>query len=110
MPMLGTPQWNQSILAQLVALNWLRVEDAARLGTVIFALLAVVLFALAAVKIRSATDALQWSALLSGVLFALNSGDVQFFYWRMVLLLFLLYFIMSQPTTQPASPTSTPDS
>jgi hypothetical protein len=93
--MLGTPQWNQSLAGQLVGLGWLRVEDAATIFSIAFPALLVVLLVLATLKIRDAASALMWSALLVGVVFAFNNLQVQFFYWRFVLLLFMLYYIMS---------------
>jgi hypothetical protein len=102
LPMLGTPQWNESLPAQIVALEWLSVEDAAGLGRIAFAVLAIALLAGAALRVRDAASALMWSVLLSGVLFAVNSGSVQFFYWRLVLLLVLLYAVVATDDGQPA--------
>ncbi|MFL5733540.1 MAG: hypothetical protein ACJ78Q_10095, partial [Chloroflexia bacterium] len=92
--MLGTPQWNESLAAQMVALGWVRVEDAARIFSIVFPLLLVVLLGLAIVKTRDAASALMWSALLAGGVFFFNNLQVQFFYWRLVLLLFGLYYLM----------------
>jgi hypothetical protein len=110
-PMLGTPQWNESIVAQVVAVGWLSVEDAARLAAVAFPALLVILLALAALKIRDPASALLWSAVISGVAFAASGGSVQFFYWRLVLLLFALYFIISGPSgeREPRADADKPD-
>jgi hypothetical protein len=92
---LGTPQWNQSLAGQMVGLGWIGAEQAQTVAAVTFALLLLGLTTIAALKIRHAPSALMWSALLAALSFAFNSGRVHFFYWRIVLLLFLLYFVLS---------------
>lgn len=100
-PMLGTPQWNESLAGQMVGLGWVAAEQVRPFATIIFVLALLGIMALAALKIRDAASALMWSALLAGVSFAANSGRVHFFYWRIVLLLFLLSFALSY-SRQPA--------
>lgn len=92
---LGTPQWNESIAGQLAGLGWVRAEDAQPIAAALFALLVLGLLVVAAFKIRDQAAALMWSALVAGVSLAVNSGRVHFFYWRLPLLLFLLYFVLS---------------
>ena len=92
-PMLGTPQWNESIAAQLVALGWLGLGAAtavARAASVIALLWAVTMVV---VRTRDVASALRWSAVLGVALFAFSGAEVQFFYWRLPVLLFALYTI-----------------
>ncbi len=92
-PMLGTPQWNESIAAQVVALGWLSLGAAtaiARVVSVITLLWATVMVIL---KARDLTAALRWSAVLGVVAFAFSGAEVQFFYWRLPVFLFALYTI-----------------
>jgi hypothetical protein len=95
-PMLGTPQWNESIAAQMVALGWLNLTDASTIASVVFWVIVGVVLALAVIKVRDAPSALLWSAVLAGVWFAFSSVQVQFFYWRLPLLLFALYYLLSR--------------
>lgn len=92
-PMLGTPQWNESIAAQLVALGWLGQDAATAVARVVS--VAVVLWAagMAVTKARDLVSALRWSALLGVGAFAFSGAEVQFFYWRLPVLLFALYTI-----------------
>ncbi|MCA1725924.1 MAG: hypothetical protein LC748_17075, partial [Thermomicrobia bacterium] len=89
-PMLGTPQWNESIAAQIVALGGYDPNRVKPLATVALAVGLLVVVGLAVVKVRGMASALQWSAVLGGIFFAFSGGDVQFFYWRLPLFLFLL--------------------
>lgn len=98
-PMLGTPQWNQSFWAQFVALGALPIERAKTLATVAVLAATLAVLAVALVKVRDAAAALRYAALLAGLFFALNGGDVQFFYWRVPLLLALLAFTLAWPET-----------
>jgi hypothetical protein len=100
-PMLGTPQWNESIAAQVVALGGFSEERAKTLAAVALALAVLAVIGVAVVRVRDAASALQWSAALGGAFFAFNGGDVQFFYWRLPLFLFLLAFITGLPAIQP---------
>jgi hypothetical protein len=93
-PMLGTPQWNQSFPAQLVSLGWFSLQHARTIAAVSLIVTALIVLVLAVVKVRDAAAALRYAALLAGVFFAFSGGDVQFFYWRVPLLLFLLAFLV----------------
>ncbi|MGI8688492.1 MAG: hypothetical protein ACR2M3_07915 [Thermomicrobiales bacterium] len=93
--MLGTPQWNESIAAQIVALGGVAPERAKPFASVALALSVVIVVGFAVVQVRDMASALQWSAILGGVFFAFSGGDVQFFYWRLPLFLFLLYAIVA---------------
>lgn len=92
-PMLGTPQWNESIAAQLVALARYSEQAMKRVATVALALGVLTVIGVAVVKVHDAASALRWAAVLGAVFFAFNGGDVQFFYWRLPLFLFLLHSI-----------------
>ncbi len=96
-PALGTPQWNESIPAQLVALGWLGLDAAtviARVASVIALLWAAVMVI---IKVRDLPSALRWSAVLGVALFAFSGAEVQFFYWRLPVLLFALSTIARGP-------------
>ncbi len=93
--MLGTPQWNESIAAQIVALGGFSPERVKPFASATLALSVLVIVGFAVVKVRDMASALQWSAILGGVFFAFSGGDVQFFYWRLPLFLFLLYVIVA---------------
>ena len=109
-PMLGTPQWNQTLAAQVVALGGLSRIDAGRLAGIIFPLLLGLVLLAAVWKIRDVATALRWAALAAGVTLACNGVQTQFFYWRLPLLLFLLYSCVGptagvrQGPTKPISP------
>jgi hypothetical protein len=109
-PMLGTPQWNESIAGQLVALNWLTLTEASAVASVVFWVVVLVVIGMSVIKVRDAASALLWSAVLAGVWFAFSSVQVQFFYWRLPLLLFALYYIVSRErtTSQPGEVASVP--
>jgi hypothetical protein len=98
-PMLGTPQWNESIAAQMVALNWLTLTEASAVASILFWVLVLAVIAMSVIKVRDAASALLWSSVLAGVWFAFSSVQVQFFYWRLPLLLFALYYIVSRERT-----------
>ncbi|MHB8646182.1 MAG: hypothetical protein ACYDAR_10390 [Thermomicrobiales bacterium] len=111
-PMLGTPQWNESIPAQLVALAGYSQERMKTAASVMLILGMLTVIGFAVVKVWDATSALRWAAVLGGVFFVFSGGDVQFFYWRLPLFLFLLSFIMAQapdpvvwPTPEPSAET-----
>jgi hypothetical protein len=93
-PMLGTPQWNQSFPAQLVSLGWFSLEHAKTIATVSLIVTVLAVLVVAVVKVRDAAAALRYAALLAGVFFAFSGGDVQFFYWRVPLLLILLALLV----------------
>ncbi len=95
-PMLGTPQWNQSIAAQVVALGGLSLTAAGRIAGAIFLPLLMLVLIIATLRTRTAADALRWAALAAGVTLAFNNVQTQFFYWRLPLLLFLLYYLVAQ--------------
>jgi hypothetical protein len=97
--MLGTPQWNESIAAQIVALGGVSPDRAKPFASVTLALSMLIVVGFAVVKVRDMASALQWSAALGGVFFAFSGGDVQFFYWRLPLFLFLLYVIVAWSPT-----------
>lgn len=97
-PMLGTPQWNETLVAQLVALDWLTLTQASALASIILPIVVLAVISIAVVRVRDAGSALLWSSALAGVWFAFSNVQVQFFYWRLPLLLFVLYFIMSRAT------------
>jgi len=92
-PMLGTPQWNESIAAQVVALGWLRLGAAtviARVASVTALLWAA---GMAVIRTRDPASALRWAAVLGVMAFAFSGAEVQFFYWRLPVFLFALYTI-----------------
>jgi len=93
--MLGTPQWNESIAAQIVALGGVSPERAKPFASVALALSVLIIVGFAVARVRAMASALQWSAALGGVFFAFSGGDVQFFYWRLPLFLFLLSVIVA---------------
>jgi hypothetical protein len=93
-PMLGTPQWNQSLPAQFVSLGWFSLERAKAITTILLILVVLAVLVAAIFKVRDAASALRYAALLAGVFFAFSGGDVQFFYWRVPLFLFLLCFLV----------------
>jgi hypothetical protein len=93
--MLGTPQWNESIAAQIVALGGVAPERVKPYASVALALAVLVVVGFAVVKVRAMASALQWAAILGGAFFAFSGGDVQFFYWRLPLFLFLLSVIVA---------------
>ncbi|MDQ6602243.1 MAG: hypothetical protein M3Z19_05895 [Chloroflexota bacterium] len=99
-PMLGTPQWNESIAAQVVALGGYNPDRIKPFASLALAVGLLVIVGFAVVKVRDMASALQWSAMLGGVFFAFNGGDVQFFYWRLPLFLFLLYVIVAWSPAQ----------
>jgi hypothetical protein len=96
-PMLGTPQWNQSLPAQLVSLGWFSLEHAKTLASITLVMTVLVVLVFAAIKIQSPSSALRYAALLAGIFFAFSGGDVQFFYWRVPLFLFILAFVANAP-------------
>ena len=100
-PALGTPQWNESLAGQLAGVGLVSPEVATPVASIVLAALLLGLMGVAAFKIKDAASALMWAALLSGVSFAANSGRVHFFYWRLTLLLFVLYFILSHAIPTP---------
>jgi hypothetical protein len=105
-PMMGTPQWNQSITAQMVGLGWMEIHAAARLAAVLMPLLLLAVLLAALIKTRDAASALRWSALAVAVLFAFSNVRVQFFYWRLPLLLAILayiYYARQRPDNEPAA-------
>ncbi|MDQ2787030.1 MAG: hypothetical protein M3Y58_18730 [Chloroflexota bacterium] len=93
--MLGTPQWNESIAAQIVALGGFSPERIKPFASVALALSVLIVVGCAVVMVRDMASALQWSAILGGVFFAFSGGDVQFFYWRLPLFLFLLSVVVA---------------
>lgn len=105
--MLGTPQWNESIAAQIVALGGYDPNRVKPFASAALALALLIVVSFAVVKVRDAAAALQWSAALGGVFFAFSGGDVQFFYWRLPLFLFLLAVIVARSPAQSAPPLST---
>ncbi|MDQ2807684.1 MAG: hypothetical protein M3Z04_12375 [Chloroflexota bacterium] len=100
-PMLGTPQWNESIAAQIVALRGLSLTAAGQIAGGIFVPLLLIVLIAATLLIRTAADALRWAALATGVTLAFNNVQTQFFYWRLPLLLFLLYYLVALPPARP---------
>jgi len=92
-PMLGTPQWNESIAAQLVALGWLRLGAAtviARVASVTALLWAA---GMAVIRTHDPASALRWATVLGVMAFAFSGAEVQFFYWRLPVFLFALYTV-----------------
>ena len=92
-PMLGTPQWNESIAAQLVALNWVSLRIAAAAATTVSIVVGLGVVGLAITRTRDVGSALRWSAVLGVTTFAFSGAEVQFFYWRLPVLLFTLSVI-----------------
>jgi len=105
-PMLGTPQWNESIAAQIVALGGYNPDRVKPFVAIALAVGLLVVVGFAVVKVRDMASALQWSAVLGGVFFAFSGGDVQFFYWRLPLFLFLLSAIVAWSPAPPDIPPS----
>jgi hypothetical protein len=93
-PMLGTPQWNQSLPAQFVSLGWFSLDRAKTVATLALAVAVVAVLIAAVFKVRDVASALRYAALLAGAFFAFSGGDVQFFYWRVPLFLLLLAFVV----------------
>jgi hypothetical protein len=92
-PTLGTPQWNESIAAQVVALGWLDRDAAKTVALIVLGVVLAVVVACAVVYVRDLASALKWSALFATVWFALSGMEVQFFYWRLPLFLALLALV-----------------
>jgi hypothetical protein len=92
-PTLGTPQWNESIAAQVVALGWLDRDAAKTIALIVLGIVLAVVVACAVVYVRDLASELKWSALLATVWFALSGMEVQFFYWRLPLFLALLALV-----------------
>lgn len=107
--MLGTPQWNESIAAQIVALGGFSPERVKPFASVALALSVLIIVGFAVARVRDMAAALQWSAVLGGVFFAFSGGDVQFFYWRLPLFLFLLFYITTWSPAPLILPSSEPD-
>lgn len=105
--MLGTPQWNESIAAQIVALGGVSPDRAKPFASVALALSVLIVVGFAVGKVRDMASTLQWSAVLGGVFFAFSGGDVQFFYWRLPLFLFLLYIIVAWSPAHAMPPPAT---
>ncbi len=104
--MLGTPQWNESLAGQIVALGGFAPDRVKPFASAALAFSILVIIGFAVVKVRDMASALQWSAALGGVFFAFSGGDVQFFYWRLPLFLFLLSVIVAWSPGQSALPPS----
>lgn len=92
-PMLGTPQWNESIAAQLVALGWLGLDAATAVARIVSVTVLLWAAGMAVIRVRDLVSALRWSAVLGVGAFAFSGAEVQFFYWRLPVLLFALYTI-----------------
>jgi hypothetical protein len=92
-PTLGTPQWNESIAAQIVALGWLERDTAKAAALIVLSVALVIVLAFAVATVRTLAAALHWSALLAAVWFGLSGMEVQFFYWRLPLVLGLLALV-----------------
>lgn len=107
-PTLGTPQWNESIAAQIVALGWLDRDAAKAIALIVLGIVMAIVVSCAVAYVRDLASALKWSALLATVWFALSGMEVQFFYWRLPLFLALLALIAAWQRSSDMRPDDLP--